>query len=134
IFGVYVAVSAVGLVVLMAFILREVRVRYVESMRRTLNDTTGMLAVLLESDLERQGMAADLGAAWRANLPAFARAAGTLRVYVTDARGIVVFDGNGGRDLGRDYTLRPEMQAYFAKAYEAMDNTGIVDGELRVTA
>ena len=40
-------------------------------------------------------------------------------MYVTDARGVVVFDGNGGRDIGRDYTFQPEMQAYFAKAYDA---------------
>jgi two-component system sensor histidine kinase CreC len=133
IFGVYVAASAVGLAILMGFVLREVRLRYVESMRRTLNDTTALLAVLLEADLARQNGAPDLGAAWRANLPAFARAAGALRVYVTDARGIVVFDGNGGRDVGRDYTLRPEMRAYFAKAYEAAENTSVVDGELRVT-
>ncbi|HVS54382.1 MAG TPA: two-component system sensor histidine kinase CreC [Opitutaceae bacterium] len=133
IFGVYVAASAVGLAILMGFVLREVRLRYVESMRRTLNDTTAMLAVLLEADLARQAGAPDLGAAWRANLPAFARAAGALRVYVTDARGLVVFDGNDGRDIGRDYTLRPEMRAYFAKAYEAAENTGVVDGELRVT-
>lgn len=134
IFGVYVAASAVGLAVLMAFILRDVRLRYVESMRRTLNDTAAVLATLLESSSDSAAGERDLGAAWRANLPALSRAAGTLRVYVTDARGVVVFDGNGGRDVGRDYTLRPEMQAYFEKAYEARDNVGVVDGELRVTA
>lgn len=134
IFGVYVAASAVGLAVLMAFILRDVRLRYVESMRRTLNDTAAVLATLLESNSAVANGSADLGAAWRENLPALARAAGTLRVYVTDARGVVVFDGNGGRDVGRDYALRPEMQAYFDKAYEARGNAGVVDGELRVTA
>jgi two-component system sensor histidine kinase CreC len=132
IFGVYVAASAVGLAVLMGFILRDVRLRYVEWMRRTLNDTASVLATLLEA--ETAGAQSDLGAPWRRNLPALARAAGTLRVYVTDARGTVVFDGNGGRDVGRDYTLRPEMQAYFAQAYEAQGNVGVVDGELRVTA
>lgn len=132
IFGVYVAASALGLAVLMGFILRDVRLRYVESMRRTLSDTASMLATLLEA--ETAAADADLGAAWRRNLPALARAAGTLRVYVTDARGIVVFDGNGGRDVGRDYTLRPEMMGYFAQAYEARGDAGVVDGELRVTA
>ena len=46
IFGVYVIASAIGLAVLMAFILRDVRVRYVESMRRTLNDNAAVLATL----------------------------------------------------------------------------------------
>jgi two-component system, OmpR family, sensor histidine kinase CreC len=134
IFGVYVAASAVGFAVLMLFVLREVRLRYVESMRRTLNDTASLLAVMLESDLEQGGARAELGAVWRASLPALERAAGALRVYATNERGIVVFDANGGRDVGRDYTLRPEMQAYFAKAYDAPENAGVVDGELRVTA
>ncbi|MGH7947247.1 MAG: two-component system sensor histidine kinase CreC [Opitutaceae bacterium] len=134
IFGVYVAASAVGLAVLMAFILREVRLRYVESMRRTLNDTAAVLATLLESNPDVVAGRRDLGAAWRENLPALARAAGTLRVYVTDAHGIVVFDGNDGRDVGRDYALRPEMQAYFEKAYDSKGNAGVVDGELRVTS
>src|SRR5688572_6182100 len=110
----------------MAFILRDVRPRYVESMRRTLNDTAAVLATLLESNASAAAAGGDLGAAWRDNLPALARAAGTLRVYVTDARGIVVFDGNDGRDVGRNYTLRPEMQAYFDKAYETRGNTGVV--------
>jgi two-component system sensor histidine kinase CreC len=135
IFGVYVLASAIGLTVLMAFVLREVRLRYVESMRRTLNDTSTTLAVLLESELgQDKGANRDLAASWRASLPAFARVSGGLRLYVTDARGIVVFDSNGGRDVGRDYTLRPEMQAYFAAAYEGGENTGVVDGELRVAA
>src|SRR5688572_3563467 len=134
IFGVYVSASAVGLAVLMAFILREVRLRYVESMRRTLNDTAAVLATLLESNPAIVNGRADLGAAWRENLPALAKAAGALRVYVTDARGTVVFDGNDGRDVGRDYAFRPEMQAYFEKAYDANGNVGFVDGELRVTS
>ena len=38
IFTVYVAASAAGFAVLMGFVLRDVRLRYVESMRRTLGD------------------------------------------------------------------------------------------------
>ena len=44
IFVVYVAASAVGFVVLMGLVLRDVRLRYVESMRRTLGDTAAYLA------------------------------------------------------------------------------------------
>lgn len=134
IFGVYVAASAVGFAILMAFVLREVRVRYVESMRHTLNDTASLLAGLLEGELERQPDPGDLGAVWRNSRPAFHRAAGTLRVYVTDARGLVVFDANGGRDVGRDYSLRPELRAPIGESYEGAEGTGVVDGELRVAA
>ncbi len=134
IFGVYVAASAVGFAILMAFVLREVRVRHIESMRRTLNDTATLFAAVLEGEIERQPGTTDLGAVWRASLPAFGRAAGAVRIYVTDAHGVVVFDANSGRDVGRDYSLRPEMQPHFRPAYEAGEDTGVVDGELRVTA
>lgn len=133
IFGVYACASALGFAVLMAFILKEVRPRYVESMRRTLADTAALLAVVLEGDLEKKPVA-DLAETWRGNLGALERASGGLRVYVTDAHGIVAFDSAGGRDVGRDYTRRPEVAAYFARNYEEPDNLDLVNGELRVTA
>ncbi len=124
IFTVYIAASAVGLAVLMGFVLRDVRLRYVESMRRTLNDTATVLAALLESGSARANGGADLAAAWRADLPALARTSGTLRVYVTDAAGKVIFDGNSGHDVGRDYGLPAG----------AADDAAVVGGELRVSA
>lgn len=133
IFGVYLAASALGFAVLMAFILKEVRPRYVESMRRTLADTAALLAVLLEEDLAK-GAPGNLAEAWRANLGALERASGGLRVYVTDTRGIVAFDSAGGTDVGRDYTRRPEIAAYFRDQYDAGDNVDLVGGELRVTS
>lgn len=133
IFGVYVAASALGFAVLMAFILKEVRPRYVESMRRTLADTAALLAVMLEADLERRPEAS-LAEAWRGNLGSLERASGALRVYVTDTRGIVAFDSAGGADVGRDYTRRPEMVVYFKNKYDVRDNVDLVGGELRVTA
>ncbi|MBL9189734.1 MAG: HAMP domain-containing protein [Opitutaceae bacterium] len=128
IFGVYLLASAVGLAVLMGFVLRDVRLRYVESMRRTLADTATVLAALLESGAARANGGSDLAAAWREDLPALARTSGTLRVYVTDARGRVIFDGNSGRDVGRDYGLPKPA------GYDEPDNASMVGGELRVIA
>jgi len=133
IFGVYVAASALGFAVLMAFILKEVRPRYVESMRRTLADTAALLAVIVEEDLT-QKPEANLAETWRGNLGALERASGALRVYVTDTRGVVAFDSAGGADVGKDYTRRPEMAAYFASNYGAGENVDLVKDELRVTA
>ncbi len=124
IFTVYLAASAVGLAVLMGFVLRDVRLRYVESMRRTLAETAAVLAALLESSVARTGGDADLAAAWRDDLPALERASGTLRVYVTDPRGRVILDGNKGRDVGREYGL----------AAGATEEAVVVAGELRVSA
>ena len=44
IFGVYVFASALGFAVMLGLVLRDVRLRYVESMRRTLGDTAVYLA------------------------------------------------------------------------------------------
>ena len=44
IFVVYVVASAAGFVAMMGLVLRDVRLRYVESMRRTLGDTAAYLA------------------------------------------------------------------------------------------
>ena len=46
IFVVYVAVSAAGFVVLMGLVLRDVRLCYVESMRRMMGNTAVLLAAL----------------------------------------------------------------------------------------
>ena len=137
IFGVYVASSAVGFAVLMAFILWELRPRYVESMRRSLNDSAGLLSVLLEARLEHSNGASlsdSVAVAWKDEFAAMQRTAGTLRVYVTDRAGHVVFDSAGGRDVGRDYTRRAEMRSYFKSDDESADSASVVDGELRVTA
>src|SRR4051812_19342216 len=66
IFGVYVGASALGLAVLMAFVLHEVRIRYIEAMRRTLADTATLLAGALEHDMARTSTS-DLASAWRAS-------------------------------------------------------------------
>ena len=137
IFGVYVASSAVGFAVLMAFMLGEVRPRYVESMRRSLNDSAVLLSVLLEARLEHSNGASlsdSVTTAWKDEFNAMQRTAGTLRVYVTDRTGRVVFDSAGGRDVGRDYTRRAEMRSYFKSDDESADSASVVDDELRVTA
>ena len=55
IFGVYVAASALGFAVLVGFVLRDVRLRYVESMRRTLGDTAAFLAVFVRPEAANGG-------------------------------------------------------------------------------
>ena len=46
IFAVYVGASALGFAAMMGLVLRDVRLRYVESMRRTLGDTAAYLAAV----------------------------------------------------------------------------------------
>lgn len=104
IFGVYVGASALGFAVLMAFILKEVRPRYVESMRRTLEDTAALLAATVEGDLARQP-GKSIEAAWIGSAGTPAGAPGVLRVYVADARGKTVV-GTAGNIRGAEAEVR----------------------------
>lgn len=131
IFGSYVIASAIGFAVLMGFMLREVRPRYVESMADTLRETAALLAGLVGDEVV-DGRAP--GAAWAEKLNGLASDPGGLRVYVTDRQGRVTFDSAGGRDLGLDYSRRPELGARVSSEYGKPRQAEIVDGELRVAA
>ena len=142
IFGVYVLSSAVGFAILMAIMLWEVRPRYVESMRRNMEESAHLMSVLLEARLRShpeleaaRGAPAgpEVGYLWREELAALQKVAGRMRVYVTDHRGILIGDSAGNADIGQDYTRRPEMEAYFKKIYKGDTNTDLVRGELRVS-
>lgn len=94
IFGVYVAASAVGFAVLMAFLLWEVRPRYVESIRRTLQDTAGLVAGTLENrirKLEEEPGAGVLAERWTDAFSELQSGAGSLRLSVSTRDGRVLF-------------------------------------------
>jgi two-component system sensor histidine kinase CreC len=109
--GYFVIVAVAALLLTQVFI-AQVKPGVRQSQEDTLVDMANMLAELAADDLlsgrmndgrfaERvRGIGErDPGAAiW-----GFEKRATTLRVYVTDARGIVVFDSSG-RDVGRDYS------------------------------
>ena len=137
IFSVYVGSSAIGFAVLMTIMLWEVRPRYIDSMRATMRETAELLAAMLKSRLEtdRAGAgAAAVAAAWNREFAGPGRTAGRMRVYVTDANGVVMADSAGGRDLGRNYSQRRELKGYFASSTSAAAQADVVDGELRAVA
>jgi len=118
IFGVYVAASAAGFCVLMALVLRDVRVRYMESMRLTLGDA----AALLASAARDAG-----GERWFDGL-ARPSARGELRVFATDADGRVLAD-SAGQDSGKIYAdidVGAERYGHEARG------SAVVEGEMRV--
>ncbi len=125
IFGVYVAASAIGLAAVMALVLRDVRLRYVESMRRTLGDTAVLLAALAEP-----------GAAegdWVKPLRTLPPQADLLRVFACDRDGRVLFDASG-RDVGQVYQWSMIGGGRFASQNYSVANVAEVGNELRVVA
>lgn len=109
--GYFLIVAVAGLLLARVF-LQEVKPGVRQAMEDTLIETASLLAELAQDDF-RAGRIADgdfaahVRATTRrdpgADIWGFRKRALVTRVYVTDARGIVVFDSTG-RDVGKDYS------------------------------
>lgn len=109
--GYFVIVALAALLLAQVFV-AEVKPGVRQAMEDTLVDTANVLAELAADDF-LAGRIADGGFAKRvramaqrdygASIWGFGKRSSQYRIYVTDARGIVVFD-SAGRDVGRDYS------------------------------
>jgi len=105
--------SGAGFYFLVGWILDDLRPRYLESSEIGLIDTANLLATLLESDQRKDGLPVQSlreafqrlpGRTLSAKVRDIVKTRVDLRVYVTDSAGIVIFDSDGGRDEGKDYS------------------------------
>lgn len=108
----YFAIVALAGILLSQVFVAQVKPGVRQAMEDTLVDTANVLAELATDDLIAGRIATGRFAhhvtALRTRDPGaeiwgFPKRAATYRVYVTDARGIVVYDSSG-RDVGRDYS------------------------------
>lgn len=127
IFGLYVSASALGFMLMMALVLRDVRLRYIESMRRTLGDTAAFLAVFVSEEMPA-------GDTWARKLGTLPSNADLLRVFACDVSGRVLFDSDHGRDLGQRYDWPMTGGGAAASENYSVSNVAVADGELRVAA
>ncbi|HEX2855008.1 MAG TPA: two-component system sensor histidine kinase CreC [Opitutaceae bacterium] len=127
IFTVYVSASAVAFAALLALVLRDVRLRYIESMRRTLGDTAAFLAVLA-------GDGSPSGDAWVQKLSALPSNTNLLRVFASGRDERVVFDSARGHDVGQIYAWPMRGGGRAASENYTLPNVAIVGDELRVRA
>ncbi len=125
IFAVYVGASAVGFAAVMALVLRDVRLRYVESMRRTLGDTAAYLA--------SYATPANASEDWAGKLASLPPGTEVLRVFACDASDRVVFDSTG-RDVGQTYARTMFGGGRLASEDYSVPNVAEVGNELRVFA
>src|SRR6478736_6208309 len=125
IFGVYVLASAVAFAGVMALVLRDVRLRYVESMRRTLGDTAALLATLATPDSPNGD--------WTQRLALLPARADVLRVFACDPGGRVLFDTRG-QDVGQTYVWTMTGGGQIASENYTVANVAEVGNELRVVA
>ena len=128
IFGVYVSASALGFILMMALVLRDVRLRYVESMRRTLADTAAFLGASVMQDMPADDT-------WPRKLATLPSNADLLRVFACDRAGRVMFDSARGGDVGKIYALTARPAADVAgRVADAGEISEVENGELRVAA
>ena len=108
----YFAIVALAAVLLSQVFVAQVKPGVRQAMEDTLVDTANLLAALASDDLLAGRIADGRFAAHvramqgldpGARIWGFPKRATAWRIYVTDARGIVIFDSRG-RDLGRDYS------------------------------
>lgn len=113
IFFVFAAAVIAGFALLANWIRGDVADRYSESFEEVMVDTANLLAEIITTDLNTgdAGML-QLGDAFRrlqlrrfsARIYDLEKTSVDIRVYVTDARGIVVFDSDDGGAVGEDYS------------------------------
>ena len=93
--------------------MKDMRPRYLEAVEESLNDTAHLLASLLESDLRERRIQTSrldgafhtaLGRKLSAQIYGLKKTGMELGAYVTDARGIVLFDSSDPRNVGRDFS------------------------------
>lgn len=116
---------------------KEIKLRYMESVEEPMVDTAHLLASLLEDHLTEDGRIDVSG--FRASFqrartqPFVAQIYGKkktdieLHVYVTDANGVVIFDSDGGRAEGRDFSQRNDVFLTLRGKYGARSTREVVD-------
>jgi two-component system sensor histidine kinase CreC len=108
--------------------LNEVKPRYLESMEESLVDASRLLAALLETQLRtdapdpeplRTAFVAVRSREFVAQVYSLRKTQLDIRVYATDATGRVVFDSEGGRAEGSDYSNWLDVKRTLAGEYGA---------------
>jgi two-component system sensor histidine kinase CreC len=109
----YIVVVGVSSLGLLWWITSATRLRYLESMEESLVDTSVILASFLEKQVVdqridaatfREVFATAYHRQFDAHIYSLHKTAVDLRVYVTDRSGLVLYDSDGGRAEGEDYS------------------------------
>ncbi|MBP8963081.1 MAG: two-component system sensor histidine kinase CreC, partial [Opitutaceae bacterium] len=123
-----IGIFALGEWMVVRVVLAEVRPRYLESMEESLVDASRLLAAMLETQLRdgaldvaalRKADTAARREAFFAQIYSLQKTQIDLRVYVTDAAGRVLFDSDGGRAEGEDYSKWRDVRLTLQGEYGA---------------
>lgn len=129
IFLVYLLLVGGGAYYLVSWSVDQVRPRYLESMEESLVDAANLLASVVEKRaLREETIDAPTLRTWfdpaydrrlAAEIYSIRKETIDTRIYVTDAAGRVLYDSDGGRDEGRDYSRWRDVHLTLSGKYGA---------------
>lgn len=124
----FLLVAGVGFYFLLDWIVADLTPRYRESTEEPLVDLASVLAAqlsvtakdgIIDPELLRTTLKKSAGRAFHARIYNFEKTSVDLRVYVTNDKGIVLFDSDNGRDEGKDYSTWRDVSLTLAGQYGA---------------
>jgi len=129
IFLVYLLLVGGGFFYLVAWILEGVRPRYLESMEESLVDAVNVLAAFIETEAVTNDVVAAetlrhtfdsaIQRAFAAHVYSIEKKQIDLRIYVTDGNGRVLYDSDGGKEEGKDYSRWRDVKLTLQGQYGA---------------
>jgi len=120
------ALVALALYALVYWIVDDLRPRYLATMEESMVDTVTVLASLLEHQLSsgeirtddlRQAFDSAQRKQFAATIYEVTKTTINMRAYVTDRKGVVVFDSDNGKDEGRDYSRWNDVRLTLSGRY-----------------
>lgn len=136
-------ITGLGFYYLTNWIINDLRPHYLKSMEESLYDTSTLLASLLSATLKDNKInTSDLSEGFKeaysrdltANIYDLKKNKTNLRVYITDKKGIVIYDSQNSKDVGQDYSkwndvvrcLRGEYGARSTRMDENDENSSVL--------
>lgn len=121
-------IVAGGFYYLVHWMLGEMRPHYLKSMEESLIDESVLLATMIEGSLENGTIPTDAlrrvfdtarSRTFTAHIYDMVKTSMNVRVYITNAEGIVIFDSEGGAAEGSDYSRWNDVQRTLKGQYGA---------------
>jgi two-component system, OmpR family, sensor histidine kinase CreC len=138
----FLLIAAVGFYYLVNWAIKDLRPHYMKSMEESLVDESVLLASFVEGMLSKGSIAVDdLRTAFnraqtrevRATIYDMVKTRMNIRMYITDAKGIVVFDSDNGIDEGKDYSRWIDVRRTLRGKYGAR-TTHTIPGDQSTSA
>lgn len=135
----FLVIGSLGFYLLTRWLVNDLRPRYLETLEESMVDTATVLSCMVAPTSAGDGptlaplrLAMDEATRRRisARIYDITKTRVNVRVYVTDTRGVVLFDSDGGRDEGKDYSKWNDVCRTLRGAYGAR-TTLVVPGDQR---